>query len=445
MRSLPPSLAALGLVLTLTCAPAQAQPSQSSPPQPARRATGVLGQLHDLIENHGQGSAGAFLAALSASGDRFLDRRLARAAAITAPTPPSPQVRQLLEGLSMLRVRGREVQMRRSRALILRTRESLTRFETESRFRFASVKEITPIEGVRVIPRLSKQGEVGASKRPRQEGIADQLRFGKTSRPAPGPRLSKSSAPYGPKGQAPAPAPGWGEAPRQSAPVQRSSPASQAGIPQAARAQAESPRVEAQTQAPIQAPEVQQQAAGASGLSAAQLREIMPRLSAGDAQRFLPYLTRAMNEAQINTPLRRAAFLAQIAHESSELQDWVEQGARRYFNRYEPGTRVARNLGNTRRGDGYRYRGRGPVQLTGRDNYTRAGRALGLNLAANPDQVSQPSAGFRTAAWFWSTKGLNGFADRGDFRGLTQRLNGGLNGFSDRTTYYLRARRVLGA
>lgn len=430
MSSLTPSLAALGLVLTLTCAPALAQ-SQSAraSSQPERRATGVLAQLHDLIEDYGQGSAGAFLAALSVSGDRFLDRRLARVAVITAPRAPSAQVRQLLEGLSTLRVRDREVSMRRSRALILRTRESLTRFEAESRFRFASVEEITPIEGVRVIPRLSKQAEPGASKRPRQEGIADQLRFRKTPRPRAG-RLSKSKTPRGAKGQAPAP--GFGAAPAPA----------QAGPSEPVQAQASSGT---QSEAPQAPPEVQQQQGLASGLSAAQLREIMPRLSASDAQRFLPYLTRAMDEAQINTPLRRAAFLAQIAHESSELQDWVEQGSRRYFNRYEPGTRVARNLGNTRRGDGYRYRGRGPVQLTGRDNYTRAGRALGLNLAGNPDQVSQPSAGFRAAAWFWSTKRLNGFADRGDFRGLTQRLNGGLNGFSDRTSYYLRARRVLGA
>ncbi|MEZ6185299.1 MAG: glycoside hydrolase family 19 protein [Planctomycetota bacterium] len=180
------------------------------------------------------------------------------------------------------------------------------------------------------------------------------------------------------------------------------------------------------------------------GLSVEGLREIMPSLSVSDARRFLPHLTQAMQDAAIDTPLRQAAFLAHVAHESNELTDWVERGPRRYFNRYEPGTRPGRRLGNTRRGDGFRFRGRGPLQLTGRDNYARAGRSLGLDLVGNPDLVSQPGAGFATAAWFWNQNRLNRFADREDFVTLTERINGGQTHLAEREAYYRRAREALG-
>ena len=104
---------------------------------------------------------------------------------------------------------------------------------------------------------------------------------------------------------------------------------------------------------------------------------------------------------------------------------------------------VGKVLGNTRRGDGYRFRGRGPLQLTGRDNYRRAGRDLKLDLVSKPEQVATPEVGFRVAAWFWNQKRLNRYADRGDFKRLTRRLNGGLNGYAVRAAYYLRAKRVL--
>jgi putative chitinase len=173
------------------------------------------------------------------------------------------------------------------------------------------------------------------------------------------------------------------------------------------------------------------------GITIDQLRAIMPTLAADRAAEYLPMLNAAMAEAQINTPQRQAAFLAQIAHESQELTKFEEgaSGAQYEGNR---------NLGNTRPGDGRRFKGRGPIQLTGRDNYTRAGRALGLDLVGNPGQAAEPSVGFRTAGWFWNDKKLNPLADRGDFRTITRRVNGGLTHLAEREAYYAAAKRALG-
>lgn len=114
----------------------------------------------------------------------------------------------------------------------------------------------------------------------------------------------------------------------------------------------------------------------------------------------------------INTPLRRAAFLAQLAHESGELQ-WFEEFADGWDYEWRE------DLGNIYEGDGPLYKGRGPIQLTGRHNYTRAGEALGLDLVNDPWQVATPEVGFRTACWYWNYGSawgdLNAYADTGDF------------------------------
>lgn len=174
------------------------------------------------------------------------------------------------------------------------------------------------------------------------------------------------------------------------------------------------------------------------GISAAQLRAIMPNLSEADANRHLPYLNAAMAEGNINTPRRQAAFLAQLAHESGQL---------RYFEEIASGAAYEgrRDLGNTQPGDGVRFKGRGPIQLTGRSNYTAAGRALGLDLVNNPALAATPAVGFRIAQWFWNSRNLNSYADQGNFDAITYRVNGGYNGKAARDAYYARARSVLGA
>mgnify|MGYP001598830222 CR=1 FL=1 len=144
-----------------------------------------------------------------------------------------------------------------------------------------------------------------------------------------------------------------------------------------------------------------------------------------------------MSAGGIATPRARAAFIAQLAFESAGFTIFEERAdGRAYEGR--------RNLGNTQPGDGPRYKGRGPIQLTGRANYQAAGAALGLPLEAQPELAARLDVGFRVAVWFWNSRGLTPFADRGDFRTVTKRINGGFNGYDFRVNYYKRACAVLG-
>ncbi len=173
-------------------------------------------------------------------------------------------------------------------------------------------------------------------------------------------------------------------------------------------------------------------------LTAAQLRAVMPHLPAERVGEFLGPLNRVMTRYGITTPLRRAAFLAQLAHESGEL---------RYMEELASGDAYQgrKDLGNTQPGDGVRYKGRGLIQLTGRFNYRGAGQALGLDLEGQPELAARPAVGCRVAGWFWDTHGLNGPADRGDFEAITRTINGGLRGQPQREAYYRKALEVLKA
>lgn len=179
-------------------------------------------------------------------------------------------------------------------------------------------------------------------------------------------------------------------------------------------------------------------------LSNEQLASIMPNLTASKRADYLPHLQRAMDEFDIDTPLRVAAFLAQVAHESAEFrfmeEIWGPTSAQR---RYEPVTSLSRSLGNTEPGDGKRFKGRGPIQITGRSNYSRYGGLLSIDLIADPVQAATPQVGFRIAGLYWKRNGLNELADRQFFKTITRRINGGFNGLEDRTRYYVRAKRVL--
>ncbi|NVJ08093.1 LysM peptidoglycan-binding domain-containing protein [Myxococcus sp. AM001] len=175
---------------------------------------------------------------------------------------------------------------------------------------------------------------------------------------------------------------------------------------------------------------------GSAGVTVQQLRAVMPNLSQAKAEQYLPHLNRAMAEANITTPMRKAAFLAQLAHESGQL---------RYMEEIASGAAYEgrRDLGNTQPGDGVRYKGRGPIQLTGRANYRAAGRALGIDLEGNPQRAKDPDVAFRIAGWYWSSRNLNTYADAGNFREVTRRINGGYNGLADREMYYRRAQNVF--
>lgn len=112
--------------------------------------------------------------------------------------------------------------------------------------------------------------------------------------------------------------------------------------------------------------------------------------------------------------------------------------------RYEPPSDLAAKLGNVHPGDGFRYRGRGPIQLTGRANYVKYGRWLGVDLESDPDLAELPHVAFLTAALYWANHGLNDMADIREFIMITKAINGGINGLADRQRYYLTAKRVLG-
>jgi putative chitinase len=166
------------------------------------------------------------------------------------------------------------------------------------------------------------------------------------------------------------------------------------------------------------------------------LRDIMPNLPSAKRQLYLPYLNKAMREFQIATYLRASAFLAQLAHESAEL---------RYFEEIASGKAYEgrKDLGNTQPGDGVKYKGHGPIQITGRANHTACGKALGLDLVNNPTLITKPENAFRSAGWFWDTRGLNALADQRLFKAITRKINGGFNGLADRQKYYDRALRVI--
>jgi putative chitinase len=183
-------------------------------------------------------------------------------------------------------------------------------------------------------------------------------------------------------------------------------------------------------------------------LTTEQLQSIMPRLSAAKNSELLPFLTAAMAEFAIEAPPRAAAFLAQLAHESGQFrfmeEIWGPTDAQR---RYEPVTKLSKDLGNAEVGDGKRFKGRGPIQLTGRANYKRFGDLLDVDLVADPPRAAMPEVAFRVAGLFWSKRGLNELADVATaeaFKEITRRINGGTNGLPDRQAFYDVARNVLG-
>ena len=158
------------------------------------------------------------------------------------------------------------------------------------------------------------------------------------------------------------------------------------------------------------------------------------------AAAWLPHITGAMAEYEINTAARQAAFLAQIGHESGGLH-WVTElwGPTAAQSGYEG----RGDLGNTEPGDGYRFKGRGLIQTTGRANYAAASSALGVDLIANPERLAEPELAARSAGQFWQSRGLNELADTADFIRITRKINGGVNGLADRQALYAAAKEVL--
>lgn len=202
-------------------------------------------------------------------------------------------------------------------------------------------------------------------------------------------------------------------------------------------------------------------------VTANQLQRIMPRMR--DTNEWAVVLNATLPKYEITTKERLACFLAQCAHESAQFNVLVENlnysssALRSVFGRHfltetvatqyarQP-ERIANRVysnrmgnGSESSGDGWKYRGRGVIQLTGRDNYERfANYIINDKVVTDPDIVqTDKSLALASACWFWEVNKLNSICDSGDFRLLTRRINGGFNGLEDRERYCNLALQVL--
>jgi len=196
------------------------------------------------------------------------------------------------------------------------------------------------------------------------------------------------------------------------------------------------------------------------------------------AAQWISALTHAMERYQINTPLRQAHFLAQIGHESNGLKSVTESlnysvdgllktfsrsriseaDAKKYgrtatqsanqemiANTVYGGEWGLKNLGNSQPGDGFKFRGRGLIQITGRSNYEALENALKFDLVNRPERLAEDNLiSAMAAAYFWHSRNLNGLADMDDILSITKRINGGTIGLDDRKLRLKRAKEVLG-
>ena len=204
-------------------------------------------------------------------------------------------------------------------------------------------------------------------------------------------------------------------------------------------------------------------------LTKEQLKQLLPKNSYLDD--WFAALSKLLPQYQIDTPKRIAAFVAQCSHESAgftALQENLNYSAgtlRRIFPRYFPTDEMAQeyvslpnkqeaiaNLvyasrmgnGDPESGDGYRFRGRGLTQLTGRDNYTFFAGSLGISVEEASTYLETFEGAAQSACWFWETNNLNQWADEGDILTLTKRINGGTIGLEDRIKHYEHAINILG-
>jgi putative chitinase len=138
----------------------------------------------------------------------------------------------------------------------------------------------------------------------------------------------------------------------------------------------------------------------------------------------------------MESPLRLAHFLAQLIHES---------GSFRYMEEIASGQAYEgrKDLGNTQAGDGKRFKGRGPLQLTGRANYRSYGRRIGIDLERHPEIAALPSVGLHIALEYWKDRSLNALADADDVVGITRKVNGGENGLADRRAHLAKVKSWL--
>jgi putative chitinase len=168
--------------------------------------------------------------------------------------------------------------------------------------------------------------------------------------------------------------------------------------------------------------------------SARQLSEISENPDLETLQRYHNALVPEMQDADITTPARVAAFLANVVQETDRLQTLEEYGDEAYFRSFL--------------GDQWRYHGRGFFMSAWRETYQRLSRVLDVDLVRNPDLLTRPDLAAKAATWFWSRHGLNAYADRDEFKKLCAIINTGSeggepSGLADRLHFYDRAKRIL--
>jgi putative chitinase len=205
-------------------------------------------------------------------------------------------------------------------------------------------------------------------------------------------------------------------------------------------------------------------------ITQAQLAKIIPNNPYLD--HWCEALNKILPDYEIDTPGRVAAFLAQCAHESGgftalhENLNYRAETLRKVFPKYFPDDATARHYasqpnkaelianrvyanrmgnGDEHSGDGFRYCGRGLIQLTGKDNYTRFAESIDTPVEQIPEFLATFEGAIQSACWFWETNNLNQYADSGDILTMTKRINGGTIGLEDRKKHYEHAKHVLGA
>ena len=189
------------------------------------------------------------------------------------------------------------------------------------------------------------------------------------------------------------------------------------------------------------------------------IKDITKKASLDFQDAMLSNMAQVFESYEINTPLRIAHFLAQAMHECGEFTvnkenlNYSAQGLLRVFPKYftseqanyyarKPemiANRVYSNRmgnGNEASGDGWRYRGRGIFQLTGKDNYNRYGNAIGVDLVNDPDLACDPTISLQIACEYWKSRNINVDADNDDINTITRKINGGYNGLDDRIRLY---------
>lgn len=175
------------------------------------------------------------------------------------------------------------------------------------------------------------------------------------------------------------------------------------------------------------------------GLNEDSLMAIMAVGPSATVKPYLNLLNTALPNYQVNTPLRISHFLAQIGHESMSFvyTQEIASGAA-YEGR--------KDLGNIKKGDGTRFKGRGLLQLTGRDNYEKYGKYIKKDLLKLGNEriiATTPKYALDVSLWFWDTRKLNKYADNDNIKAITRRVNGGYNGLADREHYLARAKFFL--